>query len=239
MNDIFIGIKEKAVIEAEIDVLCDKYNNRQVPDYSQRRALFRTYCHDTIVVFESCFETSLLGMKKCINKVKAYQEQDNIEVDNAALDIFNMLLELKSIVQSMVPIKDLPSCKRLLELSPEDIISKAKDLVNNDVIKVCAGAVLLGIKTGDVVRIEDVRHYYNDRLVQLNEEIREKGGEVSPIELFLRDKFNAEIAYCNLALYKTGINTTQELIELAEIGRKSIEKYENRLKGDYLEGYIE
>ena len=42
-----------------------------------------------------------------------------------------------------------------------------------------------------------------------------------------------------MALYKTGVEITEELINLVEIGRKSIEKYENRLKGDYEEGYIE
>lgn len=240
MNEIFVGIKDKATIDAEIDALCKKYNNRQVPDYSQRRALFRSYCHETIMVFESCFATSLLGMKRCISKVKAYQEKDIIDIDNSALDIVNMLLELKSIVKSMVPIKDLPSCKKLTEMSPEDIISKAKDLVNNDIIKAGASAVLFGVKIGDLVRIQDVRRYYDGRLLQLTEEIKEKGGEVSPIEQFLFDKFNAEIGYCDVALFKTGVDITEELISLAVIGRKHIEKYENRLKEGFQEqGFIE
>lgn len=240
MNEIYVGIKEKTVIEAEIDALCDKYKNRQVPDYAQRRALFRTYCHDTIVVFESCFATSLLGMKKCILKVKEYQEQDNVEVDSAACSVFNMLCELKSIVKSMVPIKDLPSCKKLTEMSPEDIISKAKDLVKSDIIKAGASVVLFGVKIGDLVRIQDVRRYYDGRLLQLTEEIKEKGGEVSPIEQFLFDKFNAEIGYCDVALFKTGVGITEELISLAVIGRKHIEKYENRLKEGFQEqGFIE
>ena len=242
MNEIFVGIKDKAAIEAEIDALCKKYNNRQVPDYSQRRALFRSYCHETIMVFESCFATSLLGMKRCINKVKAYQEKDIIDIDNSALDIVNMLMELKTIVKSMVPIKDLPSCKRLTELSPEDIISKAKDLVKSDIIKVGASAVLLGVKIGDLVKIKDVRRYYCGRLSQLTEEIKEKGGDISSIEQFLIDKFNAEIGYCNLALFKTGIGITEELIKMVEIGRKHIEKYERVIKktgGVYCEGLIE
>ena len=191
------------------------------------------------MVFESCFATSLLGMKRCINKVKAYQDKDIIDIDNAALDIYYLLIELKNIVKSMVPIKDLPSCKNLTELSPGDIISKAKDLIQSDIIKAGASVVLFGVKIGDFVSIEDIRRYYDGRLSQLTEEIKEKGGIVSSIEQFLIDKFNAEIGYCNLALYKTGVDITEELINLVEIGRKSIEKYENRLKGDYEEGYIE
>ena len=240
MNEIFVGVKDKDAIEVVIDALCKKYNNRQVPDYSQRRALFRSYCRETIMVFESCFATSLLGMKRCINKVRTYQEKDIIEIDNAALDIVNMLLELKTIVKSMVPIKELPSCKKLTELSPEDIFSKAKDLVKSDIIKASASTLLLGVKISDVVRIEDIRQFYDGRLSQLTEEIKEKDDEVSSIEQFLIDKFNAEIGYCDVASFKTGIGITEELIRLAEIGRKHIEKYENRLKKGFQEqGYIE
>lgn len=96
---------------------------------------------------------------------------------------------------------------QLTELLPEDIISKSKDLVKNDV----------------------VRGYYRDRLSQLTEEILIKGGSTSPIERFLIDKFNAEIGYCNMALFKAGIGITQELKGLVETGRKHIEKYESDL----------
>lgn len=47
---------------------------------------------------------------------------------------------------------------------------------------------------------------------------------MSFIEQFLLDKFNAEIGYCNLALVKAGIGITEELRDMAEIGRKHIEK---------------
>ena len=51
--------------------------------------------------------------------------------------------------------------------------------------EIFVGSLLLGVKTGNIVRLEDVRHYYKDRLSQLKEEIKEKGGEISPIERFL------------------------------------------------------
>lgn len=229
MNEIFVAVKDIGYIEEKIDALCNKYNNRRETDYIQQRALFRSYCHDTIKVFDDCFATSMLGMIRCKAKVEAYQAKDNIEIGTATLDIVDMLCHLKMLIRTMVPIKDLPSCKKLTELSPEDIISKSKDLVKNDVVKVGLGALLLGSKICDVVRIEDVRGYYNDRLSQLTEEILIKGGSTSPIERFLIDKFNAEIGYCNMALFKAGIGITQELKELVEIGRKHIEKYESEL----------
>ncbi len=70
---------------------------------------------------------------------------------------------------------------------------------------------------------------YNDRLSQLTEEIKTKGGSMSPIEQFLMDKFNAEIGYCNIALLKAGIGISEELKGFVEIGKKHIQKYENEL----------
>ena len=229
MDDLFVGVKEIDYIETQIDTLCDKYNNRRGSDFKQQRALFRSYCHDTIKVFDECFATSLLGMIRCKAKVEAYQTKDDIDFGKATLDIVNMLWDLKKIVRTMVPIKDLPSCKKLIELSPEDIVSKAKDLVKSDIIKAGIGTLLLGSKISDIVNIEDVKSYYSERLSQLQDEIKIKGGMMSPIEQFLLDKFNAEIGYCNIALFKAGIGISKELRELVDIGRKHIDKYETEL----------
>ena len=230
MNEIFVAIKETDYIEAQIEGLCKKYNNRCGADYVQQRALFRSYCYDTIKLFEDCFETSMLGIQRCVAKVKGYQTIDDLDIRRATFDIVDMLCELKDIVKTMVPIKDLPSCKKLAELSGEDIVSKAKDLVKNDFVKAAVGAYLLGSKVNDVVKIEDVKGYYSERLGQLNSEIQTKGKGISPMEQFLLDKFNAEIGYCNIALFKAGIGAAEELKGLAEIGKKHIEKFEKEYR---------
>ena len=230
MSEIFVGVKEVGYIEKQIRKLCEKYNNQYGVDHIQQRALFRNYCHDTINVFEDCFETSMLGMQRCVNKVKAYQTKDDLDIRIATFGIVEMLYELKDIARTMVPIKDLPSCKKLAELSAEDIVSKAKDLVKNDFVKAAVGVYLLGSKVNDVVTIGDVKGYYSDRLTQLNSEIRTKGKLISPIEQFLLDKFNAEIGYCNIALFKAGIGVAGELKGLVDIGKKHIEKYENEYR---------
>ena len=230
MNEIFVAIKETDYIEAQIGGLCEKYNNRCGVDYVQQRALFRSYCYDTIKLFEDCFETSMLGIQRCMSKVKGYQTKDDLDIRLARLDVVEMLYELRDIVRTMVPIKDLPSCKKLTELSAEDIVSKAKDLVKNDIVKTVVGVYLLGSKVNDVVKIEDVKGYYSERLAQLNSEIQTKGKGISPMEQFLLDKFNAEIGYCNIALFKAGIGAVEELKGLAEIGKKHIERFEKEYR---------
>jgi hypothetical protein len=230
MNEIFVAVKDVDYIETKIGNLCEKYKNRCGVDYVQQRALFRNYCYDTVNVFEDCFETSMLGMQRCVSKVKGYQSKDDLDLRVATFDIVEMLCELRDIVRTMVPIKDLPSCRKLIELSAEDIVSNAKDLVKNDVVKAVVGVYLLGSKVNDVVKIEDVKGYYSERLAQLNSEIRTKGKLISPIEQFLLDKFNAEIGYCNIALLKAGIGAVEELKDLVEIGKMHIGKYEKEYR---------
>lgn len=227
LNEIYVAVKEIDYIENQIDRLCEKYNNRTCVDYVQQRALFRSYCNDTIKVFDDCYETSMLGMQRCKLKEKTYQTIDDLDIRSATYDIVGMLCELKDITRTMVSIKDLPSCKKLVELNGEDIVSKAKDLIKNDIVKAGIGVCLLGSKISDAITINDVKGYYNDRLAQLNSEILTKGKLPSPLEQFLLDKFNAEIGYCNLASFKAGIGVAEELKGLVEIGRKHIEKYEN------------
>ena len=231
MNEIFVAIKETDYIEAQIGGLCEKYNNRFGADYVQQRALFRSYCYDTIKLFEDCFETSMLGVQRCLTKVKGYQTIDDLDIRRATFDIVDMLCELKEIVRTMVPIRDLPSCKKLTELSGEDIASKAKDLVKNDFVKAAVGAYLLCSKVNDMVKIEDIKGYYSEHLAQLKSEIQTKGKGISPMEQFLLDKFNAEIGYCNIALFKAGIGAVEELKGLVEIGKKHIEKFEKEYRG--------
>ena len=238
LNEIFVAIKDTSYIEVQIGELCEKYSNRSGANFVQQRALFRSYCYDTIKLFEDCFETSMLGIQRCKTKVEVYRRIDDLDIGRAVFDIVDMLCDLKDIVRTMVPIKDLPSCKKLIELSAEDIVSKAKDLVKNDIVKVVVGVYLLGSKVNDVVKIEDVKGYYSERLAQLNSEILTKGKLISPMEQFLLDKFNAEIGYCNIALFKAGIGALEEYKGLVEIGKKHIEKFEKEYRGNVRDGVM-
>lgn len=193
---------------------------------NQGRSLFKSYCYDTLVVLNDCFETSLLGIKRLINKVESYQKRDNLDVRAATIEVAGSLWELKESVMTMVPIKDLPSCKKLSDLSAEDIVAKAKNLVESDILKAGVGVTILGKKVGDTIIIVDVRNYYESQRKELCDEIKEKGVAPSGIEQYLLDKFNAEIGYCDVALYKAGLGGLKELKELVEIGQKYIEKYE-------------
>ena len=233
LNGIYVAKKDKEYILAKIEGLCQKYSSRSGVNREQQKALFRNYCHDTEVVFCECFETCMLGMTRCINKINGFRNTDNVDIGEATLGILKMLVDLKELVSSMIPIKDLPSCKGLIELSAEDLIAKAKDLEKSDIVKVSVGAILLGSKVNDVIRIEDIKSFYQGNLEELQNEIKIKGKPVSQIEQFLLDKFNAEIGYCNIALLKAGIGITEELRDVVESSKKHIEKFGQNYSLEY------
>lgn len=98
-------------------------------------------------------------------------------------------------------------------------------MVKNDIVKDSARILLLGSGVYHVVKIENVKSYYQNNLEELQKELLEKGGTPSPIEQFLLDKFEAELGYCNMALFKTGMSIAKETLDLA---KSSIERYERR-----------
>lgn len=95
LNEIYVAVKDTDYILAKIDNLCHKYNSRSGVNSDQQKALFRSYCHDTIEVFDDCFETSMLGMIRCKKRIETYRTKDYLEIDNATLDIVDMLTEFE------------------------------------------------------------------------------------------------------------------------------------------------
>lgn len=68
-------------------------------------------------------------------------------------------MQLRNIAQNATPIKELPSCKKLIELSTEDAAAAATDLIKSDIVKSVAKSLLLGTKIKDAINISDVRNY--------------------------------------------------------------------------------
>lgn len=90
LNEIYVATKDKEYVLAKIEGLCQKYNSRNGVNYEQQKALFRNYCHDTVEIFRECFETTMLGITRCISKVEGFRKLDNIDIGAATLVILKM-----------------------------------------------------------------------------------------------------------------------------------------------------
>lgn len=229
LRGIFV-INDKKNAVAQIEHLCKKYNSKNAANNVQSVALFKAYCRETINILETCFATEMQGAARCKRFVEAFLLTDDINSTQiATMYIFDMLMQLRNIAQNATLIKDLPSCKKLTEMSTDDAIAAATDLIKSDIVKGIAKSLLLGTKFKDVIEISDVRKYYNDQIEELQKELREEQREISPIEQFLMDKFNAEIGYCDIASIKTGIGAAKEVVGLLDIARMNIKKFEQQL----------
>ena len=226
---IFV-IKDKENTVAQIEHLCKKYSSKNAANNVQSIALFKAYCRETISMLETCFATEMQGAARCKRFVEAFLLTDDINNTQAAtIQIFDMLMRLRNIAQNAIWIKDMPSCKKLTELSTKDAIAAATDLIKSDIVKGIAKSWILGTKIKDAIEISDIRRYYNDQIEELQKELHEEQHKISPIEQFLMDKFNAEIGYCDIASIKTGIGAAKEVVGLLDIARKNINKFEQQL----------
>lgn len=233
VKGIFVIKNGKDNAVSKIDALSKKYSSKtsiHSGSNAQQITTFKAYCHDAVEVMKDCFEMEMWGISRC----KRFVEQLSTTTSGTttilqyAMQVFDVLIGLREIAKTSIPIKDMPSCKALSELSIEDAIAVSKDLVQNDIIKAIAGALLLGKKLGDAFSVTDIRSYYSDMAKELNEEIASEKRPISPIEQFLMDKYEAEIGYCDLALIKISATGLSEVVKLKELAEKNIAKYERR-----------
>lgn len=232
---IFV-IKDKENAIAQIESLCKKYNSKSAVNNKQSVALFKAYCRETLNMLETCFATEMQGAARCKQFVEKLLHTDDINIAQIGVSqVFDMSMCLWKIAQNSIRIKDMPSCKKLTEMSPEDAAAAAVDLIKSDIVKGIAKSWLLGVKIKDAIEISDIRRYYNAQIEELQKELREEQREISPIEQFLMDKFNAEIGYCDIADAKTGVDAAKEAVDLLDIAHKNIKKFEQKLNNTTLQ----
>lgn len=224
---IFITKKRKDEALAIFDNLNQKYGVKHSTNVRQEIALCKSFCHDVAKAITECFEAEMWGPKRCLRRLEQCQSNDNVDkVPTIAIDTIGMLLGLRKIIFDSIPIKDLPSCKHLTELSTGDAISVINDLGKNNIVKaiVCAG--LFGKNIADRIEIADVEKYYMRQIEELGRELAEEHREMCDIEVFLMAKYQAELGYCHQARVKTGIGTVKEIVGIINNASEAIRKYE-------------
>ena len=224
---IFITIRPKEEALAIIDGFTHKYDNKHSFKARQDVALFKAYCHDAAKAITECFASEMWGPQRCIRRLEHFRSNDDVGMlKPMSLEAVGMLLGLRNIIAESIPIKDLPSCKRLTELSTGDAISAINDLGKNSIVKtvVCAG--LLGKNIADSIEISDVENFYMHQIEELRQELSDEKREMCDIEVFLMAKYKAELGYCHQARVKTGIGIVKEIVGIIGNADEAIRKYE-------------
>ena len=224
---MFLLKKDKELVIGEIKKLCNKYNDKQANDIKTEKSLYQTYFRDVDYCLKDCFYESFGSIRRCLSFVKNAQSSDDLNYKRiAGYRIFFFLMELYQSVPDAISINDFPSCKDLLKLSGEDLVSAANDLVGNKVVKSQVSLALLGKGTENLIKIGDVMAFYDNMASEMQADINEKGLSDISLESFLLKKAKAESAYCFLALLKVGHGIEKEAKSVQE-ARKDIEQYES------------
>lgn len=219
--------KEKNETVCAIKELCDSYSGRQANNIKEEKSLYHDYFHDVNECLKECFYETFGSIRRCLAFVYGAQHTDDICYQRVALyRVFCFFMELYRIVPDAISINDFPSCKDLLLLSEEDLVSAANDLVGNNVVKSKVSFVLLGKGMDNLIKIGDVMAFYDNMANEMQADINEKGLADISLESFLLKKAKAEYAYCFLALLKVGRGIGKEAKSIHE-ARKNIEQYED------------
>lgn len=178
----------------------------------EEKASSKRYCEMTWRLLENNFEPDMCGVEKCKRLLKPYKDSDDINILRIGKSISDeILLELSSMMNNTIPLKDLPSCKEILNCSMDVAVECVKDMANNKFAKIGIGLVSLLSKGKDTVTVVDVWNFYYAIKKELEREMGEESWALSPVEQELYYKAKAECSYCFKAMLKTGFGIAHEL----------------------------
>ena len=230
ITGIFITTKNREESLKVFEHFFQKYQNRVFSNNKQELALCKSYCNDALKVIKACFVYEMWGPNRCIKRISELQMNDSVnKVCAIEMEVANIMMGLKNIVLTAIPINELPSCKGLIELSVTDAISAMNDLGRSGIVKTMICIILLGKNISDIYKISDIENFYISQVKELEREISENGRELNNTERFLLDKFYAEICYCYKARLKTNMGIAKETYSIIENADEKIRRYEEQI----------
>ena len=207
---LYVLSKDKLEVEKKLDDILRLFN-RSLPE-GQVVAIFKDGCHKVSNFLADCF-TETHARTKFQNRVLSMSTTDNVELDRKyGQNIYYFLVDLRIAIPLFVPFSDLPSCRRLLDFSPEEAAEKAVNLIDNGFVKAVAHSISIGTKVYHICTIVDVHRYYSD-LLGIFERDREEGWKPSHVELLFENKCREELEFCKLATLKTTGKLTEEILK--------------------------
>ena len=227
LRGIFVVTKNKEEALEVFDNLAKEFQNRHACTDKQSVSICKAYCSQCKKAIKECFSYEMWGPKQCLKKLEQHYINDEpYKTSSILFDIYTMMGDLRALISTSVPIKDLPSCKKLCEMSTSDAISAVNDLVGNGIIKMAICALLLGKNVSDSVEISEIEDFYKRNLDELEYELVLERREPNEMEEFLLSKYRAEICYCYNARLKTGLGAVKELLSITQNVAEHIQKYE-------------
>lgn len=237
LRGFYIIKKDIGEVRREVSRIMSSY--RSGVGISEEKTENRRYCELTWRLLESSFEQGMCGVEKCKRLLKPYKDSDDINMLRVGKSFSDeILIELSAMICNVMPLKDFPSCKNILDCSVDVAMECVKDLTNDKYAKLGLGLVSLLSKGKDAVTIVDVWDFYSTIKNELEREVREESWTLSSAEQELYYKAKAECGYCYKAMLKTGFGIVHELKGIMDesTANNDIKRFEER-RNDYSIGF--
>ena len=237
---VFVGycFTNKSVGEIRNEIADIMNINYKRSGFKDNNSYLKHFCERTKQLLKTKYEKTY-GTEICMQQLNYYikSNSDNSLSEGVTYSI-GLLGELGYMLGSMIPLRNLPSCKSLLNVSNDVAMECVKDMTNSRFARMGLGIVSILSKVNDNVTIWNVWQYYNDIIKELDREVQMDSWTLTPIEQILYAKAKAERAYCYKAMLKTGVGFVHELKGIIDeaTADNDIKRFENinRLKSDSL-----
>ena len=222
---MFLLKKDKETTACAIKELCDSYSGRKANNIKEEKSLYRSFFHDVNKCLKDFFYETFGSIRRCLTFANGAQYTDDICYQRVAIyRVFGFLMELYRTVPDAISINDFPSCKELLKLSAEDLVSAANDLVGNQVVKGKASLILLGKGMDNLIKIGDVMAFYDNMANEMQADINEKGLLEAQAEQIRNARNMADWANIkNNAKVKDGITSYKDILKLLKKGKRVLD----------------
>lgn len=223
-NGLYVLVKGKNLVLADICSI-EKSFNKVLSDgqaMSECRA-----CREKIMRLLKNDFVDTHAKRKAVNYLLSIRIDNAYDARNIGNYLSVFLSDLKFVVKYSIHFDDLPSCRKILDFSPEEAAKKAIDLVANGIVKALFKAASIGENIYQFKEIEDVRRYYFDMLSGIQNDSIEDD-QLSSVELVYENKCKEELEYCKLASLKLAGKLTNDILDEGRVLAAEYEKIHRR-----------
>lgn len=215
IQGILISYTDVNTIEQHIAEIRDWANKHHAANAQEEIKLTKAYCRKIINLLDDCFVDGVWAVVKTKRRLKTHMESVNDTlVGVIQYDAASVLAEIQSMLPNAVSFANLPSCRPLLALTKELVVSKLKQLSDNKIFQTLVDAVEISADTVESVQLGKLLKYYNHYVEELESAMEEKPGALTAPEQWLLAKSRAERAYSYQLMLKHGVTISKDIAEI-------------------------
>ena len=217
IQGILISCRDVQYVGKRIDEICAWEKSHHAANMQENIKLTKAYCRKIIDMLDDCFVEGSLAVEKTKRRLKNHIDHVNDTlVGVIQTDAASVLMEIQSMLPNAISFADMPSCKPLLELTKDLVISGLKQLSDNKNFRTFVDVVEAGVGISEEVRLGKLFRFYNHYVEELERAVEEEQWTLTKPEQWLLLKSRAERAYSYQLMLKHGFTIAKDVAEIMQ-----------------------